>query len=388
MRRRIGRASCSRGVAGLICSAALTLCVGFSVYAQDARAPSASSPAADGGLDATSIVVIFGGDVTLGYHYQEHFDDQVSKGKSREEMLQYAFKGLSGRLRSADLAVVNLECPFTERGEKISKNFNFRARPELASALLAGGVGAVSIANNHMMDYGPAGLMDTLETLDRAKLAHFGAGRTLQEARRPAILERRGIRLALLGYFFLGDHNIEPVEVNATEVTPGVAGHHADLRVMKRMLREDVAAARSHADLVIPFFHWGREGNHLPEAYQVELAHLAIDSGAAAVIGSHPHVLQGMELYRGAPIVYSLGNLVFGGNWDPKVKESALVALRFSATGYISAEILPVQIDRFPTFPIQPFLLAEAQSAQVLEHLAQYSSKFDQTLPELERWKR
>jgi len=388
MRRRIGRASRSRGFAGLICPAALTLCVGFSVYAQVARAPSASSPAADGGLDATSIVVIFGGDVTLGYHYQEHFDDQVSKGKSREEMLQYAFNGLSGRLRSADLAVVNLECPFTERGEKISKNFNFRARPELASALLAGGVGAVSIANNHMMDYGPAGLMDTLETLDRAKLAHFGAGRTLQEARRPAILERRGIRLALLGYFFLGDHNIEPVEVNATEVTPGVAGHHADLRVMKRMLREDVAAARSKADLVIPFFHWGREGNHLPEAYQVELAHLAIDSGAAAVIGSHPHVLQGMELYRGAPIVYSLGNLVFGGNWDPKVKESALVALRFSATGYISAEILPVQIDRFPTFPIQPFLLAEAQSAQVLEHLAQYSSKFDQTLPELGRWKR
>jgi len=388
MRRRIGRASRSRGLAGLICPAALTLCVGFSVYAQDARAPSASSNAPDGGLDATSMVVIFGGDVTLGYHYQEHFDDQVSKGKSREEMLQYAFKELSGRLRSADLAVVNLECPFTERGEKISKNFNFRARPELASALLAGGVGAVSIANNHMMDYGPVGLMDTLETLDRAKLAHFGAGRTLQEARRAAILERRGIRLALLGYFFLGDHNIEPVEVNATEVTPGVAGHHADLRVMKRMLREDVAAARSQADLVIPFFHWGREGNHLPEAYQVELAHLAIDSGAAAVIGSHPHVLQGMELYRGAPIVYSLGNLVFGGNWDPKVKESALVALRFSATGYISAEILPVQIDRFPTFPIQPFLLAGAQSAQVWEHLVQYSSKFDETLPELERWKR
>lgn len=388
MRRRIPRASRSRILAGIAGPAALTLCLVLAVYAQDAGSPSTSSLAADGGLGAPSMVVIFGGDVTLGYHYQEHFDEQVSKGKSREEMFQYAFKELQARLRSADLAVVNLECPFTERGEKIPKNFNFRARPELASALLAGGVGAVSIANNHMMDYGPIGLLDTLETLDRAKLAHFGAGRTLSEARRPAILERRGIRLALLGYFFLGDHNIEPVEVNATESTPGVAGHHADLRVMMRMLREDVAAARSQADLVIPFFHWGREGNHLPETYQVELAHLAIDSGAAAVVGSHPHVLQGIELYRGAPIVYSLGNLVFGGNWDPKVKESALVALRFSAAGYLSAEILPVQIDRVPAFPIQPFLLAEPQSVQVLEHLAQYSSKFDQTLPVLARWKR
>ncbi len=174
----------------------------------------------------------------------------------------------------------------------------------------------------------------------------------------------------------------------ATETTPGVAGHPADLKVMQRMLREDVTAARAQADLVIPFFHWGREGNHFPEAYQVELAHLAIDSGAAAVVGSHPHVLQGMELYRGAPIFYSLGNLVFGGNWDPKVKESALVAVQFSSAGYLSTEIIPVQIDRYPKLPIQPFLLDEEHSRQVLQHLTEYSSKFEQMLPELARSKK
>jgi poly-gamma-glutamate synthesis protein (capsule biosynthesis protein) len=334
------------------------------------------------------MVVIFGGDVTLGYHFQEYFDDQLSKGRTHEEMIAYPFKELNERLRTADLVVVNLECPFTDRGEKIPKNFNFRARPELVSALLSGGVGAVSVANNHMMDYGPAGLFDTLQTLDVATLPHFGAGRTLLEARRPAIIERSGLKLALLGYFFLGNHNIEPAEVNATETAPGVAGDPGDLRQMARMLREDVTAARAQADLVIPFFHWGREGNHFPEAYQLELAHLAIDSGAAAVIGSHPHVLQGMELYRGAPIFYSLGNLIFGGNWDPKVKESALVAVRFSSAGYLSTEIIPVQIDRFPGLPIQPFLLDEEHARQVLEHLAQYSSKFEQMLPELARWKK
>ncbi len=388
MRRRIRHASRRVGIGSVVGWAALTLWARFTGYAQDGGGFAPSSTSTDGGSSAASIVVIFGGDVTLGYHYEEYFDDQLSKGRTREEMLAYPFKELNGRLRATDLAVVNLECPFTARGEKIPKNFNFRARPELVSVLLAGGVGAVSVANNHMMDYGPVGLFDTLETLDLAKLPHFGAGRTLLEARRPAIVERGGHKLALLGYFFLATHNIEPAEVLATETAPGVAGHRADLKLMKRMLREDVTAARAQADLVIPFFHWGREGNHFPEAYQVELAHLAIDSGAAAVVGSHPHVLQGMELYRGAPIFYSLGNLIFGGNWDPKVKESALIAVRFSSAGYLSTEIIPVQTDRFPKLPIQPFLLDEEHSRQVLQHLAEYSSKFEQMLPELARWKK
>src|SRR5207237_6538851 len=125
------------------------------------------------------------------------------------------------------------------------------------------------------------------------------------------------VKIAVLGDFVLVDRNIEPREVIATEKTPGVAGHHEDVAVIRKWVEEDVKAARTKADLVIPFFHWGREGKTEPEAYQVELAHAAIDVGAAAVIGSHPHVLQGIESYQGRPIVYSLGNFVFGGNWDP-----------------------------------------------------------------------
>lgn len=349
-----------------------------------AAALGARAPVAQAG----PITLVAGGDVTLGYHFEEYFDEQLAKGRSREEMLAYGFREVKEAVLDADLFVVNLECPFTIQGEKIPKNFNFRARPELVSALIAGGVGAVSLANNHMMDYGPIGLLDTLAALDQARVPHFGAGRNLAEARRPAIVERRGVRIAFLGYFFLGDHNIEPPELIATDRAPGVAGHYSDESILEQMLREDIAQARSEADLVIPFFHWGREGSHLPEPYQLRLAHSAIEAGAAAVLGSHPHVLQGMELYRGAPIAYSLGNFVFGGNWDPRQKESALFKARLSSAGYLMGQIVPLQIDRYPQHPMQPFVLSGDRGEAVLRHLAEYSRPFESPLPELTRGNR
>jgi hypothetical protein len=332
------------------------------------------------------ITILAGGDVTLGYHFEEYFDQQVARGRSPQEMLEYPFREVRSATPDTDLFVVNLECPFTSRGEKIPKNFNFRARPELVAALVAAGVGAVSLANNHLMDYGPVGLLDTLSTLEAASLPHFGAGKNLAEARRPAIIERRGVRIAFLGYFFLGEHNIEPPEVIATEHTPGVAGHPSDAAILERMLREDVARAKVEADLVIPFFHWGREGSHFPEPYQTRLAHAAIEAGAAAVLGSHPHVLQGFELYRGAPVVYSLGNFVFGGNWDPKNKEAALIKAKFSSAAYLSSEVIPLQIDRYPDFPIQPMILTGDRAGLVMRHLQEYSRRFDTPLPEIARF--
>jgi poly-gamma-glutamate capsule biosynthesis protein CapA/YwtB (metallophosphatase superfamily) len=332
-----------------------------------------------------AITLVVGGDVTLGYHYEEYFDAQVAKGKTRDEMFAWGFSQVKPAAAGADLFLVNLECPFTDRGEKIPKNFNFRARPEFVASLLAGGVDAVSVANNHMMDYGPQGLFDTLATLDQVKIRHFGAGRSLADARQPVVITRGGVRLAFLGYFFLGDHNIEPAEVIATASTPGVAGDHQDIDVMERMVREDVALAKSQTDLVIPFFHWGKEGQHVPEPYQVRLAHAAVDAGAAAVLGSHPHVLQGVEVYKGVPILYSLGNFVFGGNWDPKPKDSALWKARFSAGGYLSSELIALQTDRYPDVPVQPFVARGDVGRAVLDHLAEYSSGFAQTLPQLTR---
>ncbi len=332
---------------------------------------------------APVVSLLFGGDVTLGFHYEEYFDEQVKKGRSRDEMFAHGFLKVRPLAEKADLFIVNLECPFTLEGEKIPKNFNFRARPEFVASLQAGSVDVVSLANNHLMDYGAGGLTDTQGTLDAAKIVHFGAGATLKASRAPAIVTVKGVRLAFLGYFFLGDRNIEPKEVIATESTPGVAGHHTDLELMKTWVVEDIKAARTKADLVIPFFHWGREGKTSPEPYQLELAHVAIDAGAAAVIGSHPHVLQGIELYNGRPIIYSLGNFVFGGNWDPRDKRTAMVKMEVDARGVRKTTVIPAFSDKFPEVPIQPYP-AEGDAAEaVLNHLAEISKQFKTTLPQL-----
>ncbi|MFL5349617.1 MAG: CapA family protein [Hyalangium sp.] len=352
-------------------------------------APTAKEPGAPGapGAPVRPVTLVIGGDVTVGHHYEEYFDQQVSIGRTREEMFAYGFKEVKAVADSGDLFLVNLECPFTDSADKLPKNFNFRARPELVNTLLAGGVDVVSLANNHMMDYGPQGLVDTLMTLEQAKIPHFGAGRTLAEARRPAILTVGGIRFAFLGYFFLGDRNIEPPQVYATETTPGVAGHYSDVDAMEKMLREDILAAKAQADVVLPFFHWGVESTYTPLPYQIRLAHAAIEAGAAGVLGSHPHVLQAMELHQGAPAIYSMGNFVFGGNWNPKDKRSALLKARFSPGGYLSSELIPLKTDRYPELPMQPIVATGAEAEDVLRLLAASSAGLPRMLPELEPYR-
>lgn len=329
------------------------------------------------------VTVLVAGDVTLGYHYEEYVDEQVKHGKPRDQMLAWGFAQVRSLTTKADVFVVNLECPFTDRGEKIPKNFNFRARPELVAALVAGGVDVVSLANNHLLDYGPEGLFDTLSTLDSNAILHFGAARTLSEARAPARLEKKGVTIAFLGYFFLGDRNIEPAQVIATDDQPGVAGHFSDLKALEAMLEADIRAAKQKADHVIPFFHWGREGRGQPEPYQTEVAHFAIDAGASAVLGSHPHVLQGIELYKGAPIVYSLGNFVFGGNWDPKDKRTALVELKLTRSALKAIKVIPAYSDAYPEAPVQPSLAEGEQADAVLSDLATLSRAFPATIPQL-----
>jgi len=323
----------------------------------------------DAGVATAVVTLLFSGDVTLGFHYEEYVNEQIEKGGKRDALYGWGFQKVAPVTTKADLFVVNLECPFTSRGEKLPKNFNFRASPALIAALFAGGVDVVSLANNHLMDYGEVGLLDTLSALDAAKIAHFGAGRTLAAAREPAIVTVKGVRFAFLGYFFLGDRNIEPPAVIATADTPGVAGHHDDLQLMKKWLAEDIAAAKARADVVIPFFHWGREGKQQPEPYQVELGRLAIDSGAAAVIGSHPHVLQGIEVYKGAVIAYSLGNFVFGGNWNPGDKRTGLLELKFRGGAFAGHRFLPAFSDKYPEVPVQPYFAEGDAGVAVLQHM-------------------
>jgi len=331
--------------------------------------------------------LVVGGDTTLGYNLQDHFDQQIAAGKTKDEMWPYYFSGIRSMLDEADIALVNLECPFTERGEKLKKNFNFRARPELVRVLQEGSVEVVSLANNHINDWGKDGVKDTIETLDDARIAHFGAGHHLKDARRPAVLERNGMKVGFLGYYFQAEPDmLEPAEVYATKKRAGVAGCYKDLSCIRDMVREDVTALVKKVDHVVPYFHWGHEGSYEVRDYQIELAHFCADLGCKAVLGAHPHRLQGIEVYRGVPIFYSLGNFVYGGIKEPKDTLTMIACLGLSPLT-ATAEVVPVQFTRWPDAPFQPFVLEGADHDEALERIASYSSGFAQTLPQLEPYR-
>ena len=350
--------------------------------------PRPDSTAADTLAHAGRVVTIAaGGDTTLGYNLQDHFDRELAAGRTREQLFPYYFAGIKPLLEPADIAIVNLECPFTERGVKLKKNFNFRARLELVRVLQEGAVDVVSLANNHINDWGRDGVRDTIRTLDRARIAHFGAGMNLGQARRPAIVERNGVKVAFVGWYFQADPDmIEPEEVYATRRRAGVAGCYKDLACIRQQVTEDVTKLVPTVDAVIPFFHWGKEGSYEVRDYQIELAHLAVDLGAKAVLGAHPHRIQGIEVYKGAPIFYSLGNFVYGGIKEPKDAVTYVAQMRLSAAG-VTAEVTPVQFTDWETRPFQPFVLEGTARIEAMQRLWTYSQGFTQMLPQLEEFR-
>lgn len=343
--------------------------------------------------DTTAVIPDFvtlavGGDTTPGYNLEAHFDQQVAAGVPKEALWPLYFAGIRPILEAADLAMVNLECTLTTSEQKLKKNFNFRARPELVEILKQGPVDICSLANNHMSDFGPDGVAETLTTLDRAGIEHFGAGENLSAARKPLVIERNGLRLGFLGYYFQeGRDMIEPREVYATARRPGVAGYYKALPGIRRMVREDVAELVPQVDVAIPYFHWGWEGHYVVRPYQRELAHLCVDLGCKAVLGAHPHRVQGVEVYKGAPIFYSLANFVYGGIKEPQDKLSMIARLGFSWTDAgavrVDADVVPIQITRWPEAPFQPFVLEGPERASAVARLAELSAEFPATIPML-----
>jgi poly-gamma-glutamate synthesis protein (capsule biosynthesis protein) len=331
------------------------------------------------------VTLAVAGDTTLGYNLQTHVDEMLEGGVLREYVWPLYPRGIRDVLGAADLALVNLECPFTERGEKLTKNFNFRARPELVKILKEASVDVVTLANNHLMDYGHEGLTDTIRTLDDAGIAWFGAGEHEKNARRPLVLKRNGVKIGFVGYYFQAAPDmLEPEAVYAHPKHPGVAGCFEDLECMREMVHDDVRRLVHKVDAAIPYFHWGKEGSYEVRDYQIELAHQCVDLGARAVLGAHPHRLQGIEVYQGAPILYSLGNFMFGGNKDPDDKLSMIARLEIGRKGEVACELVPIQVTTWPDAPFQPYVLeGEARSA-ALARIAELSRSFASTLPQLQ----
>ena len=220
-------------------------------------------------------------------------------------------------LQEGDLFILNQEFPFGTTGEAMEeKEYTFRVPPDLVSVPADLGVDLVTLANNHMLDFGRGPLTETLAALDGAGIAHVGAGEDLEAAKAPATFEIEGKTLGFLG----ASRVIPEASWNASRYNSGVFTTYDASQLV-----EEIKKAKESCDFVAVLVHWGIERNTLPEDYQKTLARQYIDAGADAVIGSHPHVLQGIEYYQGKPIFYSLGNFIFGnGSYESILAELTL----------------------------------------------------------------
>lgn len=239
---------------------------------------------------------------------------------------------VGSRLNKADVTVGNLECALSTRGTPVpGKKFTFEGDPRAAQGLKWAGFDLIALGNNHTRDYGDIALRDTLRNLDRAGLAHAGAGVDRAAAWRPAIIERDGARIAYLSFSEIG-----PSSFAAGARRSGTA-FTWDTAAVKRAVR----AAHGRADYVIVSFHWGVERSYSPTSRQVRDGRAAIDAGADLVLSHHPHVIQGVEFYKRGLIAYSLGNFVFSPGNDI-CRDSMILHLSLGPGGVRDVRVEPV----------------------------------------------
>ena len=273
----------------------------------------AASPVAHASSGDASL--IFVGDIMVA----ETPGELIARGED-------PFQPFAALLSSHDVRIGNLECVVATTGTAEEKPYTFRADPRTLPVLKRH-FDAVSLANNHSGDFGKAAFAEQLALMDTAGLPYFGGGRDATAAHAPWIVERNGVRIALLGYV-----EFKPRSFEADASRPGVAWSGEDDDVI-----EDIIAARRvhRADIVIPFMHWGWEDEPDPSPRLRAFARRMIDAGADMVVGGHPHVTQGAEYYRGKPIIYSLGNFLFNGFDTPATTTGWVLSARVDRTGVV-----------------------------------------------------
>lgn len=240
------------------------------------------------------------GDCTLGT--DETFDYDTSLNAYYENYgADYFLQNVKDIFSTDDLTIANFEGTLTDSDEREDKTFAFKAPASYASILTGGSVEAVNTANNHSHDYGDQSFDDTLAALDDAGIVHFGYDET-------AVMGVKGIKVGLVGIYELYDH-LE----------------------REQQLKDNIAKVKADgAQLIVVIFHWGNETETVPDSNQTTLGRIAIDEGADLVCGHHPHVLQGIETYKGRNIVYSLGNFCFGGNSSPSDMDTMIYQQTFT----------------------------------------------------------
>ena len=293
------------------------------------------------------------GDVTIGtdetFGYSGSFVQEVDRHKGD---LSYFVKDLTPIFSEDDLTIANLETTLTLSTQKATKKFRFKGDPSYVQILQLANIETVNIANNHIHDYLNKGFQDTINTLKKANVGYCGY-------KSSDIKTINGIKIGLLGF--------EGWDYSG-----------------KQEIGEAITKVRSQTDLVIVSFHWGVERANYPTEIQKNLAHYAIDQGADLILGHHPHVVQGIENYKGKYIVYSLGNFLFGGNRNPSDKDTFVFqqTFRFTDQKELLADtemnVIPFSISSTKSRNnYQPTKLEGKEKVRVLERIRKYSKGFD-----------
>ena len=292
------------------------------------------------------------GDCTLGT--DETFDYDTSLNAYYENYgADYFLQNVKDIFSTDNLTIANFEGTLTDSDEREDKTFAFKAPASYASILTGGSVEAVNTANNHSHDYGDQSFDDTLAALDDAGIVHFGYDET-------AVMDVKGIKVGLVGIYELYDH-LE----------------------REQQLKDNIAKVKADgAQLIVVIFHWGNETETVPDSNQTTLGRIAIDEGADLVCGHHPHVLQGIETYKGRNIVYSLGNFCFGGNSSPSDMDTMIYQQTFTidadgvkkdnVTNIIPCSISSAAYDGYNNY--QPTPAEGDEATRILEKINERSS--------------
>jgi poly-gamma-glutamate synthesis protein (capsule biosynthesis protein) len=317
------------------------------------------------------LVIGFTGDVMLGRLVNQVMTRINTKEPGKG--YTYVWGNMLPILRQNDINIINLETTLTKSKKKVSKVFNFKADPDKVKALVEAKIDIVSLANNHSCDFNHEGLLETLQVLDKAKIHHVGAGKTIEQARKPVIITRKGIKIGIIGYT-----DNEP----GWKAGPDKPGNNY-LRVGDiEQVKKDIAAIRPKVDLLVTTWHWGPNKREIPTPDFVEFAHRMIESGIDIIHGHSAHVTQGVEVYQGKLILYDTGDFVDDYAVGPVLRNdhSFLYKVYVTKEGIQKLVLVPVLIDN-----MQVNRAKGKDRAEMVQRIKRLSAAFGTEFQEVEQ---
>lgn len=317
-------------------------------------------------VTAGSLNIVAVGDIMMGRRVKDYIDQNGLD-------YTYPFSKVASTLKRGDVVFGNVEAPITAQTHSLSPSGKIvlKQSPDTVKGLKYAGFNAVSIANNHMMDYYQEGLFDTINALDNNGIAHAGGGKNLSDARKLTIIQKKGVKIGILAYSDMTDYlysGSPSISYSATATQAGTAPTHIDY------ILNDVKNARSQVDILIVSLHWGWEEHFevLPE--QKQMAYQILNQGADMILGHHPHQYQGIEIYNGKPIVYSMGNFVFDQN-DPENQEGFILEMNYANKKLAGLTATPYRIIN----KSQPVPVLNADASALLQRESDLSKQLGST---------